>query len=132
MGAIDAKGAIRDPQMQVLIERSFSLGFGRHPLGHLLNSLRKYAPVITSNLVRKGTALALACAAHLSLPVLIVNPPTVDFGLALIVTTATRTLTLTNKFACPICLTIDYPQTSEWGVHASLNVISQSGSVDIE
>jgi hypothetical protein len=113
MRAIDAKAAIRDPQMRVLIERSFLLGFDFHPMGTLSDNLRECASMITSSLVGKRISSTLAFAAHLSPPMEIVNPPTVDFGFVFVATTVTQIPTLTNEFSCPNCLTTDYPQTSE-------------------
>jgi hypothetical protein len=113
MRAISANAAMRDPQMGVWIERSFSLGFGFHPIGTLSDNLRECASMITSSLVRKRISLTLAFAVHLSHPMEIVNPSTVDFGFVFVATTVTRIPTLTNEFSCPNCLTADYPQTSE-------------------
>jgi hypothetical protein len=127
-----ATSALRDSRIRMPITRSFSVGFSLQPERKLLPLLSAAAEAVTSGFLQKGTALSLVYAADIARPMLIVSPPTLDFGFVLISTAAQRTLKLTNEFQCPIYINIDYPQTSEWEVTIANNVILQTESVDIQ
>jgi hypothetical protein len=132
LGAIGACSAIRDQSLRVPTPCTASIGFGIRPDEHLPSELARYADSVTTSSVRKGTALALTYAAQLAQPMLVADPPTLDFGSVLVATSARRTLTLHNHSQCPICYTVDYPHTPEWVIETNSTVVTESESIEIE